>query len=72
MATTIQISEELLEHLRKMKLHEKESYEDIILDLIEDRLALSEETKKEIEESRKEAKEGKVISLEEIKRNLKF
>lgn len=72
MATTIQISEELLEHLRKMKLHEKESYEDIILDLIEDRFALSEETKKEIEESRKEAKEGKVISLEEIKRNLKF
>ena len=70
MVTTIQISEELLKHLKKMKLHEKESYEDIILDLIEDRLELSEETKREIEESRKEAKEGKTISLEEIKKKL--
>ena len=50
MVTTIQVSEDLLEHLKKMKIHEKESYEDIILDLIEDRLELSEETKKEIEE----------------------
>jgi predicted CopG family antitoxin len=70
MVTSIQISEELLEHLKKMKIHEKESYEDIILDLIEDRLELSEETKKEIEESRKEVKEGKTVSLEEIKRKL--
>jgi len=70
MVTSIQISEELLEHLKKMKIHEKESYEDIILDLIEDRLELSKETKKEIEESRKEVKEGKTVSLEEIKRKL--
>jgi len=70
MVTSIQISEELLEHLKKMKIHEKESYEDIILDLIEDRLELSEETKRDIEESRKEAREGKTISLEEIKRKL--
>jgi len=70
MVTSIQISEELLEHLKKMKIHEKESYEDIILDLIEDRLELSEETKKDIEESRKEAREGKTVSLEEIKRKL--
>ena len=72
MVTSIQISEELLEHLKKMKIHEKESYEDIILDLIEDRLELSDETKKEIEESRKEAREGKIISLEEIKRKLEI
>ncbi|MBS3078811.1 hypothetical protein J4218_01695 [Candidatus Pacearchaeota archaeon] len=72
MVTTIQISEELLERLKKMKLHEKESYEDIILDLIEDRLELSEETKREIEESRKEAIEGKVHKWEDVKRELKL
>ena len=72
MVTTIQISEKLLEQLKKMKIHEKESYEDIILDLIEDRLEISDETKKEIEDSRKEIKEGKTVSLEEIKRNLKL
>lgn len=70
MATTIQISEELLERLKNMKVHEKESYEDIIMDLIEDRLEISEETKKEIEEARKEVIEGKTVSLEEIKKNL--
>lgn len=70
MATTIQISEELLERLRNMKMHEKESYEDIIMDLIEDRLEISEETKRDIEEARREIKEGKTVSLEEIKRNL--
>ena len=79
MVTSIQISEELLEHLKKMKIDEKEGYEDIIWDLIEDRLELSEETKKEIEESRKEieesrkeAIEGKTVSFEEIKKELKL
>ena len=72
MVTTIQISDELLDRLRNMKIHEKESYEDIILDLIEDRLEISEETKSEIEESRREVREGKTVSLEEIKRKLKL
>jgi predicted CopG family antitoxin len=72
MVTTIQVSEELLENLKKMKIHEKESYEDIILDLIEDRLELSEETKKEIEESRKDAREGRLHKWEDIKRELKL
>ena len=72
MTTTIQISEELLEKLKNMKLHEKESYEDIIMDLIEDRLELSEETKREIEEARKEIREGKVHIWEDIKRELKL
>jgi len=72
MVTTIQISEELLERLRNMKMHEKESYEDIIRDLIEDRLELSEETRKDIEEARKEVREGKVSKWEDIKRELKL
>ena len=59
MVTTIQISEKLLENLRKRKLSEKESYERVIWDLIEDTMQLSEETKKEIAEARIEAKTGK-------------
>lgn len=68
MATTIQISEDLLETLKKRKMSEKESYENIIWDLIEDTLELSEETKKEIAESRQQAKEGKTKTLEQIKK----
>ena len=72
MDTTIQVSKELLGKLQKMKMHVKESYEDIIWDLLEDRMELSEETKKDIEVSRKEIKEGKFVTLEDIKKKYKI
>jgi len=68
METTIQISRNLLERLARMKMHEKESYESIIWDLIEDRLEFSEQTKKNLLQSEKEIKEGKTVSIEEIKK----
>jgi hypothetical protein len=52
-------------------MHEKESYESIIWDLIEDRLELSKETKTNIANSEAEIKARKIISLEEIKRKMK-
>ena len=71
MDTTIQISRQLLERLAKMKMHEKESYESIIWDLIEDRLELSKETKRNLANSEVEIKAGKTISIEEIKRKMR-
>jgi len=74
MATTIQVSEELLDKLQKMKIHKNESYEDIIWDLLEDRMELSEEMKKEFLEyenlSPKNKKNFK--TLEQVKRELGF
>lgn len=70
MATTIQISEKLREELAARKLYEKESYEEVINDLLEDTMELSEETKKEIEQARKEIKEGKFYTTAEIKKEL--
>jgi len=72
MDTTIQISSDLLNRLKLMKIHEKESYENIIWDLIEDSMELSEETKRNIAISEKQIKEGKTISLEELKRKKGF
>ena len=72
MATTIQISADLQNKLSKRKLSERETYEEVIWDLIEDTMELSEETKKDIEQSRKEIAEGKTVSLEEIKKRLKL
>jgi len=66
--TTIQISRELLEQLKLRKMSQKESYEEVVWDLIEDTMELSEETKKAIAEGRKQIKEGKTISLEAIKK----
>ena len=72
MVTTIQISEKLQDQLKKRKLFEGESYEDVIWDLVEDSMELSSETKKQIEEyaknSEKWLKEGKFKTLERIKK----
>jgi len=70
MVTTIQVSNNLLKQLQRMKMYAKESYEEVILDLIEDRMELSEETKKNIAESEKEIAEGKTHSWEDVKKEL--
>ena len=72
MATTIQISEKLLDTLKKRKMRERESYEEVIWDLLEDTMELSEQTKRDIEESRKQIKEGKFKTLSQIKKELRL
>jgi len=70
METTIQVSKELLETLKKRKISDKESYEEIIWDLLEDGMELSEQTKKEIQEARAEIKAGKYKTLSQVKKEL--
>jgi hypothetical protein len=70
MVTTIQISKNLQEELKKKKLFEKESYEEVIWDILEDTQELSEQTKRELERARAEIKAGKVHSLEQVKKEL--
>jgi len=70
MDTSIQISRELMKKLKMMKMSEKESYENIIWDLLEDKMEFNENTILNIEKSKKEIREGKTISLEEIKNKI--
>jgi len=74
MATTIEISEETKSKLDSLKDYPKESYEKVIeklLDIVaEEDMELSEETKKEIEEARKEFRAGKSVSFEEVKKKI--
>lgn len=70
MATTIQVSRDLLETLQKRKLYDKESYEEVIWDLVEDSMELSEETKLDIEKARAEIKAGKFYTHEQVKKRL--
>ena len=72
MATTIQVSEKLLGTLKKRKFYDNESYEEVIWDLIEDTMELSEETKRDLEKAREEVKAGKVHRWEDIKKELKL
>jgi predicted transcriptional regulator len=69
-ATTIQISEELQDVLAKRKLSDRETYEEVIWDIIEDTREINEETKRELEEARAEIKAGKVHTLEQVKKDL--
>jgi len=64
--TSIRISKQLLIILRSMKTHPKESYEEIIWEVIEPHLELNDKTKKEIEESIKEYKRGEYYTLNEL------
>ena len=68
MATTIQVSEELLQELKNRKLYEKESYEEVIWNLMEDSMEINEETKQDIKISLKEFREGKSKTLEQLKK----
>ncbi|HLD38516.1 MAG TPA: hypothetical protein VJA20_03680 [Candidatus Nanoarchaeia archaeon] len=67
METTIKISKEVKGHLEKMKLYERETYNNVIEVLIEDNLELNERTKKEL---REREKNPKFISHEEVGRKL--
>jgi len=70
MATTIQISEDLQKVLKDRKLYGKESYEEVIWDLLEDIMELSEETKKNIVKAEEDFKTGRTKSLEQVKKEL--
>ena len=72
MVTTIQITEELLEKLKIMKISEKESYENIIWDLLEDSMEISEETKKNIAKSEEDIRKGKVHRWDDVVKELKI
>jgi hypothetical protein len=65
MATTIQISEQVKEALEKMRLFERETYNEIIENMIEDNIEINEQTKKELEERKKSTD---FISQEEIEK----
>jgi len=70
--TTIQISEKTRNKLLKEKLHEKESYEDVIVRILNQRIEELEDdllTGKDIEDinkSLKEIKEGNYVTQDEL------
>ena len=70
MATTIQVSGQLLETLKNNKQYDKESYEEVIWNLVEDTKELNEETKREIRQARADIKAGKFYTHEQVKKKL--
>ena len=71
MTATIRISQNLQKELAKYKISEKETYEDIIWNLLEYRMALSARTKKDIAQARCDIAQGKHVTLEQAKAQFK-
>ncbi len=70
MKTTIQVDKKIKDKLEAMKVHPKESYNEIIDRLISvsyDDEELSDETMKDIEESLEQIRQGKTLSMKEVK-----
>ena len=68
--TTIQVSNELRDILVERKLHPRETFEEVIFDLIEDTMELSKQTKKDILEAEADIKAGRVYTHEQVKKEL--
>lgn len=70
--TTIQINAETLEKLKMLKSFERQSYDDLIVNLIDnsEKEALSEEEIDEIQKGLEDIRKGRVHSIESVAREL--
>ena len=71
-ATTIQLTKEMKKTLAGMKLHSRETYEEVLERLLEDLRELNEQTKKEVEQAIREIKAGKYRTHSQLKADLGF
>lgn len=70
--TTIQITKDVKSMLDGMRLYGRETYNDLILRIIEDSRELSEQTKKEIKKARAEISTGRFKAHEGLGKELGF
>ena len=70
--TTIQLSQQMKKVLEGMKIHPRETYEEVLERLLEDLQELNEQTKKEIEQAIREIKAGKYRTHQQLKDELGF
>ncbi len=69
--TTIQISHKTLEKLKSLKRYERESYEDVVNNLIEEsEEELTPEEIEEIEDALEEVKRGEIYPIEKVAKEL--
>ena len=70
MTTTIQVEENVRDVLANLKIHTRETYNDVLERLIEDFQELNEETKKEIQKAIKDFESGNYKTHAEAKKVL--
>lgn len=68
--TTVQLMVKTKNELEKLRVSDRDTYNDIIENLIENTLELNEETKRELEEALRKVKNGEFLTHEEVKKRL--
>lgn len=71
-ASSIQLSIRMKKKIQALKLHSRETYEEVLERILEDLRELNAQTKREIEEARREIEQGKFRSHEDVKREMGF
>ena len=75
MATTIQLDKKVRDKLKQLKIHPRESYNNVVERLIAlrtDEGELSDETIRDIEKSLEDVRAERTLSMNEVKRRLKM
>ena len=70
--TTMRVSNKLIEALTKLKIDNRETYEEIIWDLIDPYLELSKEVKDSLKEAERDLERGETTSFEDLKKKHGF
>ena len=70
--TTIRLSRGMRKRLEAMKLHPRETYEEVLERLLEDLRELNDQTKEEIERAVREIKAGKHRNHDQLKAEMGF
>ena len=68
--TTIQVSTEVKRSLERMKLHPRETFNQVLERALEDIRELDDATKAEVEEARREIHAGRYLSIEQVRKAL--
>ena len=72
MTTTIQVDSEIRDTLNNMKLHPRETYNDVLERLVEDLQELNAETKRDIKKALEEVESGNYRTHAEVKAEMGF
>lgn len=70
MATTIQVSEDVKKHLDSLRMHSRETYDEVLDRVLEDFEEINNETKERIAKAERDIKAGRLIPHSLVKQEL--
>jgi len=70
--TTIQITTGVKRTLERMKLHPRETFNDVLERVLEDLRELDDATKTEVEQARAEIRSGRYLTSDQVRKAMGF